>query len=143
MTIREAKHQFMLQQWVPIIEERQASGMSIRSWCKANSVRESQYFYWLKEIRKEALSKIDLPEPEPTPQLVKVDINQAPTESPRSDLLAVKESTEVSTWHTEPPPVAPVPQGCVQLQFKEATPGIPAGTKAKDLHEILKALKAL
>ena len=143
MTISEAKHQFLIQQWTPIIEERQASGMSIRSWCKANSVRETQYYYWLKEIRKEALSKIDPPEPEPTPQLVKVDINQAPTESPQSDFLVVKESAEVSTRHTELPPAAPISQGCVQLQFKEATLGIPAGTKAKDLHEILKALKAL
>ena len=38
--------------WRMLITERINSGLSITEWCNRKNVRESQYYYWLKIIRK-------------------------------------------------------------------------------------------
>lgn len=40
-----------LSQWVPIIKECRASGMSIRSWCEQNDLSEKQFYYWQRKIK--------------------------------------------------------------------------------------------
>ena len=42
--------------WKAMVQERNASGLSIKDWCPANKVSESQYYYRLRQLRNAALS---------------------------------------------------------------------------------------
>ncbi len=55
MTISEVKRQVSLRTWAERIQARQASGQNVKAWCIENNLRENQYYYWLKEIRKETV----------------------------------------------------------------------------------------
>lgn len=48
------KTQFRMEQWIQLIQEQQASGMTVRAWCHQAEIRESSYYYWLKRIRQQA-----------------------------------------------------------------------------------------
>lgn len=51
-----------LSQWIPIIKECHASGISVRLWCQENNVSEKQFYYWqrkIKQIASESLPVID------------------------------------------------------------------------------------
>ncbi len=47
------KHEFQLQRWKLLIEERIKSGMKVRDWCEANGVTKNAYYYWLEKLREE------------------------------------------------------------------------------------------
>ncbi|MGI6711393.1 MAG: IS66 family insertion sequence element accessory protein TnpA [Bacillota bacterium] len=55
--ITQVKTQYRMEQWMQLIKEHQASGMSIRSWCRQNNLKESSYYYWLKQIRKKVFNQ--------------------------------------------------------------------------------------
>lgn len=38
--------------WEQRLAEREASGKSIATWCKENSVSDRQYYYWRKKLRQ-------------------------------------------------------------------------------------------
>ena len=40
--------------WKAMVQERNASGLSIKEWCAANNVSESQYYYRLRQLRNTA-----------------------------------------------------------------------------------------
>ena len=42
--------------WQAIVQERNAIGLSIKEWCAANNVSESQYYYRLRQLRNTALA---------------------------------------------------------------------------------------
>ncbi len=41
------------EQWAALIKEREESGLTIKEWCKERNVKESQYYYWLKTLRRD------------------------------------------------------------------------------------------
>lgn len=45
------KNNFRLAQWSKIIQECQASGQSITSWCEQHDIKVKTYYYWLRKIR--------------------------------------------------------------------------------------------
>lgn len=47
------KHEFQLQRWKLLIEDRVKSGMKVRDWCEANGVTKDTYYYWLAKLREE------------------------------------------------------------------------------------------
>jgi len=47
------KHEFQLQRWKLLIEDRIKSGMKVRDWCEANGVTKDAYYYWLAKLREE------------------------------------------------------------------------------------------
>ena len=47
------KHEFQLQRWKLLIEDRIKSGMKVRDWCDANGVTKDAYYYWLAKLREE------------------------------------------------------------------------------------------
>lgn len=47
------KHEFQLQRWKLLIEDRVKSGMKVRDWCEANGVTKDAYYYWLAKLREE------------------------------------------------------------------------------------------
>lgn len=51
--ITPVKTKFRMEQWTQLIEDQQASGMSIKAWCQQTEIKETSYYYWLKRIRKQ------------------------------------------------------------------------------------------
>ena len=71
--VTKAKVQFRREQWKQLIIECQQSGLPIRTWCTQHGFREQTYYYYLKKIREEELSKLPAPIPleETTPAVFK------------------------------------------------------------------------
>ena len=51
----DLKHEVTAQRWAALIKERMDSGMTIKEWCQERNIKESQYYYWLKMLRKEEI----------------------------------------------------------------------------------------
>ena len=47
-----------LQEWITIINEYNASGMTKTAWCKANGIKRRQFYYWQLKLRKLAAESI-------------------------------------------------------------------------------------
>ena len=54
MDMRTIRQKMSAKEWQERIYARQASGLTIAAWCKANGVSECSYYYWLRKLRKEA-----------------------------------------------------------------------------------------
>ena len=50
--------QVRLRHWASIIQERNASGLSVRAWCQENGVREKTYYYWQLKLRRAACEQL-------------------------------------------------------------------------------------
>ncbi len=55
--MEKIKHEVLVKNWAQNIEQRISSGMTIKEWCQANNIMESQYYYWLKVVRREAVQQ--------------------------------------------------------------------------------------
>ena len=55
------KKQFRTEQWKQRILECQASGMTVRSWCKQQGVAEQTYYRYLKILRQELCDSLPVP----------------------------------------------------------------------------------
>jgi hypothetical protein len=49
--VSESKAEFRLRQWTEIIQECQASNMTVKAWCSQNNINIKSYYYWLRKIR--------------------------------------------------------------------------------------------
>lgn len=56
----EVKRRLNLQKWNEIINRRQASGQTIKQYCRENNINESAYYYWQQLLRKKACENINL-----------------------------------------------------------------------------------
>lgn len=54
MDVKKVTQDVRLQQWANTIRECNASGLSVKSWCKEQNIGEGSYYYWLKKLRKSA-----------------------------------------------------------------------------------------
>ena len=61
--VTKAKVQFRREQWKKIISECQSSGIPVKTWCEQNGFSEQSYYYYLKKIREDELSKLSVPVP--------------------------------------------------------------------------------
>lgn len=69
MKIREAKQTYRHQERMRLVQEQRESGLTVRAWCRENSIKESNFYYWLRETRKavlqnhaeNALVRVELP----------------------------------------------------------------------------------
>ena len=55
----DLKHDVIAERWTALIRERMDSGMTTKECCRERSIKESQYYYWLKTLRKEELAAAD------------------------------------------------------------------------------------
>ncbi len=55
MNIRKAKRDCNIQRWKSIIEDRNASSLTVKEYCQRNGLSRDAYFYWLRIIRQELL----------------------------------------------------------------------------------------
>jgi putative transposase len=60
MTTREMATQYKMAQWKQIMQERTASGQSIRSYCEANGITRQAYFYWQRKLREAAAQQLSV-----------------------------------------------------------------------------------
>lgn len=61
--LRRATSEIRKSTWYDVIAARNASGLTIKDWCRKNGINETSYYYWLKKIRTEAL-ELHIPENE-------------------------------------------------------------------------------
>jgi|LSQX01.3.fsa_nt_gb transposase-like protein len=55
MDMRVVRSETKREEWKSIILACRSSGQSVRTWCREHGIKESSYYYWLKEIRHELL----------------------------------------------------------------------------------------
>lgn len=81
MDTKTATLEYRLAQWLPIIKECRASGMSVRDWCKAHDINEQQFYYRQRQLRKVATKS--LPTVQTSSKFVALPIpNQSVTTTP-------------------------------------------------------------
>lgn len=51
----DLKHDVIAERWVMLIKERMESGMTVKEWCHDRDIKESQYYYWLRILRQDAV----------------------------------------------------------------------------------------
>ena len=49
--VSETKAEFRLRQWTKIIQDCQASNLTVTAWCSQHNVGIKSYYYWLRKIR--------------------------------------------------------------------------------------------
>ena len=117
MKIPEAKQAYRLQERMRVLQEQRESGLTVRAWCAANSVNESKYYYWLREVRKASLPADESRSSEGEHALVRIDLP--------SNLNPVLGNATTSA---------------IRMQYKDAMLEIPPGIRPEDLTIILKVL---
>ncbi len=58
MDTKLATNQIRLQQWAAIIKERCESGLKVNEYCELHRLSHNAYYYWLRKIRKAALTNM-------------------------------------------------------------------------------------
>lgn len=116
--VTKAKIQFRREQWKKIISECQSSGMPVKTWCDQNGFSEQSYYYYLKKIREDELSKLRVP---------------VPTDNTKP---AVFKKLEVQT------PVANT-RAAVIIHLNGATVEINEGTSQQTIQAVLLALQSV
>lgn len=56
----DLKHEVTAERWAALIRERTGSGMTIKEWCQERNIKELQYYYWLRTLRKEEADNREL-----------------------------------------------------------------------------------
>lgn len=113
--ITQIKVIFRKEEWSKLITECQNSGMTIKNWCEQKNLKESSYYYWLKQIRKEAC------------------INQLPAPHVNQKLV------EFAKLPVEARPIQAV--SSVTIHLPVATLEVKEGASQETLETVLKALK--
>jgi hypothetical protein len=58
MNTREIAAEYRLSQWAVKLQERNASGLSIREYCRRSQMKESVYYYWQRKLREAACEEL-------------------------------------------------------------------------------------
>jgi putative transposase len=58
MSTREITTEYRLRHWAGILQERVASGMSIKEFCKTSGIHENVYYYWQRKLREAACEEL-------------------------------------------------------------------------------------
>ena len=133
MNVNQAKRAVRLREWSRMIQDRQDSGMMVKTWCERNGIKEAKYYYGLCQVRKAVLAgfNLELPADEEQPKLVRVDI---------SCLGATEGDANFASTAAEQPSISTVQSQAIRLQYGGGTLEIPEGASAEAIAEVLKAL---
>ena len=58
MRLQATKQMLRLQEWSEQIKARNASGLSVKQWCKENGINEKTYYMRQKRVQEELLEKL-------------------------------------------------------------------------------------
>ena len=64
MNTREMATEYRLAQWSQALQDRKASGESIKAFCENKGVSKNTYFYWQRKLRETACSQLALKQSE-------------------------------------------------------------------------------
>lgn len=67
--------------WVSMIRNQKASGLTVVEWCKENNVTENSYYYWLRKIRTAALNAVKPAEEDPDEERAEFAKLELPSEN--------------------------------------------------------------
>jgi len=62
MNTRDIAEEYRLTYWAGVMQERQASGLNVKEFCKTAGFHSNTYFYWQRKLR-EAASEAVLSKP--------------------------------------------------------------------------------
>lgn len=101
VNMREIAEEYRLSHWAQIMQERKASGMSIKAYCESVGIHFNRYFYWQRKLREAALK-------ESTKQDKTGEVVIVETKTPVKIMAATKTPQEavVSSMNS-----APLPEG--------------------------------
>ena len=109
MKISEAKRTYRLQERIRLVREQRESDMTVRAWCASNSIKESNFYCFLREIRKAALYTTENKE-----------------EGERQGLMRIELPSFVNT------DVGNQVGTTIRMQYKGAMLDIPPGARGED-----------
>ncbi|MDD4436570.1 MAG: IS66 family insertion sequence element accessory protein TnpB [Tissierellia bacterium] len=115
--VSETKAEFRLRQWTKIIQECQASDLTITAWCKENNVGIKSYYYWLRKIRLKACQSMECQSPAMKQEIVPLQLN------PQQCTSSV--------------------QPAVTIHFGAASIDIAEGTSQKTIEAVLRSLQSI
>ncbi len=138
MDVREATQQITLSQWTALVQDQKNSGQTVRNWCTENGISEGQFYYYQSRVRQKLLEQVDLPARPKETGFVRLALERVSTRQP-----ATVAQVPTVAIVDEPTTQAATPLNAVHLCFRGSTLDIPAGTKADDLREILRALASV
>lgn len=79
--VTETKAEFRLRQWTKIIQDCQASNLTITAWCSQQNVGIKSYYYWLRKIRLKACQSTEFQSPAMKQEIVPLQFNRQPCSS--------------------------------------------------------------
>lgn len=62
MDTRKVAHELRRQHWSEIVNQRQASGQTVRQFCQEQGIKEKTYYYWQRKLRENICEKLALRE---------------------------------------------------------------------------------
>jgi len=77
---KDIAKEYRLSHWSQIMQERTASGMSIREYCSHIGIGENTYFYWQRRVRSAACELLVKAQNEQPPGFAKVRMLEAPVQ---------------------------------------------------------------
>ena len=51
------RNEYRAQNWVQVIQECRASGLTNRAFCRQRGIPEKKFYYWLRKLRTQALTE--------------------------------------------------------------------------------------
>ena len=122
---------FRLQQWFKIVQERETSGLTIKSYCEEIGLREHQYYYMKKKVREAVCS-----------ELTKSKSNSTKLTAPRMDHKDSIVWAEVGMRNYDNS-TTPAGQGNIKITREDWTITIESGVDTELLTEALKAVSRI
>ena len=58
MNTREIAADYRLAHWAQVMQNREASGLSVRAYCKQAGFHENNYFYWQRKLREASCKEL-------------------------------------------------------------------------------------
>jgi hypothetical protein len=58
MNTREIAKEYRLSHWAGIIQDRQESGLSVKTYCENAGIHTNNYFYWQRKLREAACEEL-------------------------------------------------------------------------------------
>jgi len=79
--VTETKAEFRLRQWTKIIQDCQASNLTVTAWCSQHDIGTKTYYYWLRKIRLKACQSTEFESPAMKQEIVPLQFNRQPCSS--------------------------------------------------------------
>ncbi len=59
LLMSDLKHDVTAERWAMLIKERMESVITVREWCHGWNIKESQYYYWMRILRRKAVENTE------------------------------------------------------------------------------------